>query len=39
MIEKIELNCADETKKYVIAKSSGIRKTHFSLYLAFYITH
>ncbi|GES97964.1 hypothetical protein GLOIN_2v1764157 [Rhizophagus clarus] len=38
MIEKIELDRADGTKGCVIVGSPGIGKTHFSLYLAFYIT-
>ncbi|GBC40596.2 crinkler (CRN) family protein, putative [Rhizophagus irregularis DAOM 181602=DAOM 197198] len=38
MIEKIELDRADGTNGCVIIGSPGIGKTHFSLYLAFYIT-
>ena len=38
MIEKIELDRAEGTKGCMIIGSPGIGKTHFSLYLAFYIT-
>ncbi|CAB4442451.1 unnamed protein product [Rhizophagus irregularis] len=38
MIEKIECDRADGTEGCVIVGSPGIGKTHFSLYLAFYIT-
>src|SRR5436305_1171535 len=38
MIEKIELDRTEGTKGCMIIGSPGIGKTHFSLYLAFYIT-
>jgi hypothetical protein len=38
MIEKIELDRTEGTKGCVIIGTPGIGKTHFSLYLAFYIT-